>query len=95
MRKNEGFVLADNLVGMALMTMVAIFFCLGEQQLQAQMKHAKQELYLARLAKEATAQLDIKHPQIEYVKDNYHVTATYNSVKIKRNQQRLFTVNKL
>jgi len=42
LRKNDGFVLADNLVGMALMTLVAIFFCLGEQQLQSQMKHAKQ-----------------------------------------------------
>ena len=94
LRKIDGFVLADNLVGMALMTMVAIFFCLGEQQLQSQMKHAKQELYLARLAKEATSQLDINHPKIEYVKDNNHVMATYNSVEIKRNHQRVFTVKK-
>lgn len=94
LRKIDGFVLADNLVGMALMTMVAIFFCLGEQQLQSQMKHAKQELYLARLAKEATSQLDINHPKIEYVKNEYHVVATYSGVEINHNRQRVLTVKK-
>ncbi|KIS02852.1 hypothetical protein [Paucilactobacillus wasatchensis] len=90
--KNKGFVLADSIVALTVLSMVLVFFCVNEHQLQSQMKHAKQELILARTAKEAADQYTIDHQNRQFEQHDYTVTVSAHSIKIMQAKQVVFTV---
>ena len=90
----DGFVLADNLVALVLISLVVSLFCFGEQQLHSEMMHAKQELNLARMAKEASTQIDESHPSVSYTQDGYQIQASHHEVSIEQRHLCVFRVMK-
>ncbi|WP_461241192.1 hypothetical protein [Paucilactobacillus sp. N302-9] len=93
-KQHRAFVLADSVVALFLISMVAVWICLSQVQLVSQMNHARQEAQLARLAKEASDQYAIDHQNQHLQKDGYHIIVNQTGVQILKNQHLKFTVKR-
>lgn len=90
--KSSGFILADSVVALTILVVAIAWYCTNEHQLQSQMWHAKRELALARIAKEASDQFLIDHEKRQFEQKGYLVLVDGQSVKIKQNDKLLLTV---
>lgn len=91
---NKGFVLADSIVALTILSILIAWYCVNERQLQSQMRHANQEVMLTRIAKEATDQFMIDHQKRKFNQKGYQVMVSEQAVQIKQNEQLMFTVTK-
>lgn len=90
--KSNGFVLADSMVALTILSIGIAWYCVNERQLQSQIWHARQELVLARIAKEASDQFLIDHQKRQFSQKGYFVSIDAQSVKVKQNDKLMLTV---
>lgn len=94
LRIHKGFVLADGIVALSILTVCVLWFCICEQQLQSEMYHAREEIYLARLAREASDSYATKHENIDEQRGDYKVLARNGEVKIMKNDQQKLIIKR-
>ncbi len=84
--------LADSIVALIILSIVITWYCINEHQLQSQLWHAKQELIIARIAKEASDQFLINHEKRQFTQNGYSVVVNERAVRVNQNDKLLLTV---
>lgn len=88
------FVLSESIVALFLVSLSAIWICEGELQLNNEMKHAREEIKFARLAKEASDQYHHQRENNQRTTDGLVVVVNHERIQILQENKVRFTVNK-
>ncbi|KRM09261.1 hypothetical protein ABTQ33_08525 [Paucilactobacillus suebicus] len=86
--------MADSIVVLTLLSVCVTWFFISEYQLISEMRHAKEEIKIARIAKEATDEYELKHSDINIIRENYRVNVNKHGVRVMSGSKLKLVINK-